>query len=74
MPADPAHDRVEFCEIPRVRPAGVSEQVKPVAGDIEDAKATVPVKPFAGATVMVEVLATPALAVRFVGVAAIVKS
>ena len=65
---------MEFCEIPRVRPAGVREQVKPVAGDIEDAKATVPANPFTGATVMVEVLATPALAARFVGAAATVKS
>jgi len=53
---------------------GVRVQVKPVAGDIEEAKATVPLKPFIGATVMVEVLATPALVVRFVGVAATVKS
>ena len=53
---------------------GARVQVKPVAGDIEDVRATVPVKPFTGATVMVEVLATPALAVRFVGAAATVKS
>ncbi len=74
MPADPVHDRVEVCEAPRTMLLGVRVQVKPVAGDIEEAKATVPLKPFIGATVMVEVLATPALVVRFVGVAATVKS
>ena len=74
MPADPLHESVEVCEAPRLMPLGVRVQVKPVAGDIEDVRATVPVKPFTGATVMVEVLATPALAVRFVGAAATVKS
>ncbi len=53
---------------------GVRVQVKPVAGDIEEVRATVPVKPFTGATVMFEVLATPAFAVRLVGAAATVKS
>jgi hypothetical protein len=53
---------------------GVRVQVKPVAGDIEDVRATVPVKPFTGATVIVEVPATPALTVRLVGAAARVKS
>ncbi len=49
-------------------------QVKPVAGDIEDDSATVPVKPFTGATVIVEVPAIPAFTVRVVGAAAMVKS
>jgi hypothetical protein len=53
---------------------GVRVQVKPVAGDIEDVRATVPVKPFTGEIVIVEVPATPALAVRLVGAAATVKS
>jgi hypothetical protein len=53
---------------------GVRVQVKPVAGDIEDVKATVPVKPFTGATVIVEVPPTPAFMVRLVGAAAMVKS
>jgi len=53
---------------------GVRVQVKPVAGDIEDVRATVPVKPFAGASVIVEVPATPPLVVRLVGAAATVKS
>ena len=53
---------------------GVRLQVKPVAGDIEDDSATVPVKPFTGATVIVEVPAIPAFTVRVVGAAAMVKS
>jgi hypothetical protein len=53
---------------------GVRVQIKPVAGDIEDVRATVPVKLFTGATVMVEMPATPAFTVRLVGAAATVKS
>ena len=53
---------------------GVAVQVKPVAGDIEDVRATVPVKPVTGASVIVELPATPALIVRLVGAAAKVKS
>jgi hypothetical protein len=53
---------------------GVRVQVKPVVGDIEDVRATVPVKPLTGATVIVEVLDTPAFTVRLVGAAATVKS
>jgi len=53
---------------------GVRVQVKPVAGDIEDDSATVPVKPFTGATVIVEVPAVPALAVTLVGLAVTEKS
>jgi hypothetical protein len=53
---------------------GVRLQVKPVAGDIEEDRATVPVKPFRGATLIVDGPATPALTVRLVGAAATVKS
>jgi len=53
---------------------GVRVQVKPVPGGIEDVSATVPAKPFTGATVIVEVPATPAFTVRLVGEAATVKS
>jgi hypothetical protein len=38
------------------------------------ARPTVPAKPFTGATVIVEVALTPALAVTLLGLAAIVKS
>jgi hypothetical protein len=53
--------------------AGVRVQVSP-AGLTEDVRATVPVKPFTGATVIVEVAAVPAGAVTAVGEAATVKS
>ena len=49
-------------------------QDRPVAGDVEDVRVTVPVKPFTGATVMVVVPAAPALTVRLVGAAVTVKS
>ncbi len=53
---------------------GVRVHVRPVAGDIEEVRVTVPVKPFTGATVMVEVAAEPAFAAILVGLAVTVKS
>jgi hypothetical protein len=53
--------------------AGVNVQVKP-AGETELVKATVPVNPLTGATVMVEVPAVPAVVVTAVGAAVTVKS
>jgi hypothetical protein len=53
---------------------GVRVQLKPVAGDIEEVRETVLVKPLTGATVIVEVPATPALTVMLVGAAATLKS
>jgi len=52
---------------------GVRVQVRP-AGDTEDVRATVPVNPWRGATVMVEVAAALASAVTLVGLAVTVKS
>jgi len=43
-------------------------QVRP-AGETVEVKATVPVKPFTGVTVIVEVAAAPALAAILVGLA-----
>jgi hypothetical protein len=54
--------------------AGVRVQVKPVAGDLEDARATVPVNPLTGATVIVEVAAVPAVVVTDVVLAVTEKS
>ena len=53
--------------------AGVRVHVRP-AGVTEDVRATVPVKPFTGATVIVEVAAALARAVAEVGLADTVKS
>jgi len=53
--------------------AGVRVHVNP-AGETELVRATVPVKPLTGATVMVEVAATPAFAATVVGLAVTVKS
>jgi hypothetical protein len=52
---------------------GVRVQVRP-AGETALVRATVPVNPLTGATVIVEVPATPALTVTLVGDAATVKS
>jgi hypothetical protein len=52
---------------------GLRVQVNP-AGDTELVSATVPVKPFTGAIVMVEVAAVPAVVVTELGAAATVKS
>lgn len=54
--------------------AGVSVQVRPVAGDIDDVRATVPVNPLTGAIVMVDVVAVPTWAAMLVGLAVTVKS
>ena len=53
---------------------GVRVQVSPVTGEIEEVSATVPVNPWTGATVIVDVPAVPALAVTVVGAAVTVKS
>jgi len=52
---------------------GARVQVSP-AGVTADVSATVPVNPFTGDTVIVEVAAAPARALMLVGLAAIVKS
>jgi hypothetical protein len=51
----------------------VRVQVRP-AGETADVRATVPVKLFTGATVMVEVAAVPAVVVTAVGLAVTLKS
>ena len=52
---------------------GERVHVRP-AGDTADVRATVPVNPLTGATVMVEVPAVPELTVTLVGLAESVKS
>jgi hypothetical protein len=54
--------------------AGESVHVRPVAGDTELVNVTVPVNPWSGATVMVEVEAVPAVVVTEVGLAVTLKS
>jgi len=53
--------------------AGLSVQVRP-AGEAEEVRATVPVNPWSGVTVMVEVPVAPASAVTLVGLAVTEKS
>jgi len=73
VPADPEQDSVEVWETPRTILVGLKVHVNP-AGETTDVSATVPVKPFTGATVIVEVAAAPARAVTLVGLAVTVKS
>ena len=49
-------------------------QVAPPSGETDNVRLTVPVKPFAGATVIVEVTVVPAVLLIVVGFAEIVKS
>ncbi len=67
------HDSAEVWEAPNTMLAGVRVQVRP-AGETDEVRATVPVKPFTGATVIVEVAAVPALTATVVGLAVTVKS
>jgi hypothetical protein len=66
-------DRAEVWLAPRTMFVGVRVQVGP-AGETDEVRATVPVKPFTGATVIVEVAATPTLTLAVVGLAVTVKS
>jgi hypothetical protein len=67
------HERVEVWLAPRTMLAGFRVQVIP-AGETEDVSATVPVKPWIGATVIVEVPVAPAVTVTVVGLAVTEKS
>ena len=52
---------------------GLNVQVRP-AGETDEVRATVPVNPLTGATVMVELAAVPAGVVTAMGLAVTVKS
>ena len=65
---------MDVCDAPRTMLVGERVQVRPVAGDIDDVRATVPVNPWTGATVIVEVAAVPAFVVTEVGLTVTVKS
>lgn len=58
----------------RVTLVGASVQVRPVAGDGEEARFTVPGKALTEEMVIVEVTAEPALVATLVGLAVIEKS
>ena len=53
---------------------GLRLHVRPVVGDIELTRLTVPVKPFCPVTVIVDMPAVPAFTVMLVGLAPIMKS
>jgi hypothetical protein len=74
VPAEPLHDRVEVPEVPSVTLVGVSVQLKPVEGDTDGARVTVPVNELIEVTVIVEVPAMPAIARTEVGLAVTEKS
>lgn len=66
------HDRTDVWEAPRVMLEGVRVQVRlPVVATV---RAMVPVKPWTGATVIVDDAAVPAVVVTVVGLAVTVKS
>jgi len=63
-------------ELPGVRVTLLGDRVqdRPVDGDVEELRFTVPVKALTDETVIVEVVAEPALVVRLDGLAVIEKS
>jgi len=67
------HDRLEVWLAPRTMLVGVKVHVRP-AGATEDVRATVPVNPLIGATVIVEATAVPAVVETDVGLAVTEKS
>jgi len=69
----PLHERVDDWDPPRIIVVGPSKQLRP-AGETVKERLTVPVNPFKGAMVTVEVPVTPAFTLRLVGLADIVKS
>ena len=60
---------MEVPVVPRVMLAGDSVQVRPLAGEIDKARLTVPVKPLCAVTVIVEVPLAPTRTVTVVGLA-----
>ena len=73
VPALPLPDSVEVPEPPVIM-VGFRVAEKPVDGDMERLRETVPMKPWTGDTVMVDEHVAPALTVMLVGLAFIVKS
>jgi len=69
----PVHESVEVWEAPRTMLVGERVHVNP-AGETVEVNATVPVNPFNGATVIVEVAAVPAFVLTLVGLAVTEKS
>ena len=67
------HESVEVWLAPRTMLDGLSVQVIP-AGETVLVRVTVPVNPFTGATVMIEVAAVPTVVVTVAGLADTVKS
>ena len=67
VPTAPLHESVEMPEVPRVTLVGFKLQLRPVEGETEDARATVPVKPPIEDTITVDVPKTPVAAATLVG-------
>lgn len=66
-------ERVEVCDAPNTMLVGLRVHVSP-AGETAEVRATVPVKPLTGATVIVDVAGVPVVAVTDVGLAVTEKS
>lgn len=72
--AIPLQERVAVPEAPRLIEDVENVQVNPEDGEVEFVRATVPVKPFADVTLIVELPTAPAKTVTLDGVAVTVKS
>ncbi len=60
---------MEGCDAPRVIVVGTSEQEAPLLGVTVDVRETIPLNPFSGATVIVDVTLVPAGTLTLVGLA-----
>ncbi len=65
--AEPVHDNVEVTVVPSVTLVGVSVQLMPDVGTVEEVSPTVPVNPLTAPMVIVTVAAVPALTVTLDG-------
>ena len=75
-PAEPEHVSVEVplgVEFDNDRVVGDRAQARPVVGEADDVRVTVPENPFWAETVTVKVLLDPASTVTLVGLAEMVK-
>ena len=73
-PAEPVQDRVLVPAVPSVTVGGVSVQWRPVLGETELSRLTIPANPFTLVTVTVEAPAAPVFVVTLVGLNETAKS
>jgi hypothetical protein len=71
---EPIHERVEEAVVPSVTLEGTSEHARPVVGDTDSVRSTLPVKPFRAVTTRLETPPVPSVTVTSPGRAFMLKS